>query len=81
MNERAKYRGLLAEAEDNENHLKVKLTGLVESLRDHLEPFTDPGSLNGEIIASQATDFASVQIELKSTRARISAIKNHLGME
>lgn len=81
MNERAKYRGHLAEAEEKEALLETRLKGLVESLRDQLDPIADVGELKGEIIAFQATEFAAIQIELKQIRSKISTIKKHLGME
>lgn len=81
MSERAKYRGHLAEAEEKEALLETRLKGLVESLRDQLDPIADVGELKGEIIASQATEFATIQIELISIRGKISTIKKHLGME
>jgi hypothetical protein len=81
MSERAKYRGQLAEEEELEARLKIRLEGLVESLRDQLSPFVEPGTLKGEIIASQGIEFASVQQELLEARKKITAIRQYLGME
>lgn len=81
MSERAKFRGMQAELEDRERLLKTKADGLVESLRDQVDPFVDPGTLKEDIIASQATDLASAIVELKKVRAKISAIKSHLRLE
>lgn len=81
MNERAKYRGLLAEQEELEARLKIRLEGLVESLRDQLSPFVEPGTLKGEIIASQGVEFATTQQELLESRKKITSIRQYLGLE
>jgi hypothetical protein len=79
MSERAKFRGQLAETEEKEGLLTTRLKGLVESLRDQLDPIADVGELDGNVIASQATDFAAIQIELVQVRSKINQINKLLG--
>lgn len=79
MSERAKMKGQLAEANEKEALLETRLQGLVDSLRDQLDPIADVGELKGEIIATQATEFAAIQIELVQVRQKIETIKKYLG--
>lgn len=80
MSERAKYRGILAETEDEIRKIENRMKGLVGAMRDQLNPFEDLGDLKTEVIAEQAMELASQRIELVEKRDRAKALKKHLGM-
>ena len=79
MNERLKYEGRLAEARQEERRLRLRLDGLVRSLRDLLDPTEDVGRLEAEQIADQAMQLAAVQGDLKGKQAEIAKIADVLG--
>lgn len=80
MTERIKFQGHLADAELRERELRIKLEGLVSSLRDLLDPIADVGVLKGEIIAQQALEFGQARINLLAVRSEIERIKGILGV-
>lgn len=80
MSERIKFQGHLADAELRERELRIKLEGLVSSLRDLLDPIADVGVLKGEIIAQQALEFGQARINLLAVRSEIERIKGILGV-
>jgi len=79
MSERAKYRGYLAEAQEEERRLVLKMSGLRQSIRDRMDLVKDVGEIDGELIAQQAIEFRQAQIELTAKRAEIKTIKDVLG--
>ena len=79
MSERLKYEGRLAEASQAENRLRLRLSGLVRSLRDLLDPTEDVARLDGEQIADQALQLAMVKGELDAKMAEIGSIREVLG--
>lgn len=78
MNERAKYRGKLALAQDEELKLEVKAQGLVMALRDNLDPIEDPGRLHVDVIGQQSLDLHQAVIELRAKREEIAQIRRIL---
>ncbi|MDY7034542.1 MAG: hypothetical protein SV375_00040 [Thermodesulfobacteriota bacterium] len=79
MTERLKYQGRLAEKEMEAKKLRLRLTGLRDSLRDNLDPFVLIEDLNGELIAEEALEFTGTWAELRAVLATIDSIKNILG--
>nr|BDD47311.1 hypothetical protein 14 [bacterium] len=78
-NERLKYEGRLAVMEKDARKLKVQLKGLVESLRDQLDPTEDVRDLDAEVIASQGVEFASKHTEYIELLAKIKEVNKILG--
>lgn len=79
MNEYLKYEGRLAVKNQEANRLKLRLNGIVLSMRNLLDPFEDVGRLVGDQIADGALQFASLQAEYKSVLAEIEEINRVLG--
>ncbi len=77
--ERLKYEGRLAVLDRQIAEVRLKLTGLRDSLRGLLDPFDPAESLDGEQIASQAVEFARIQTELVELVRQAAAIKRALG--
>lgn len=79
MNERLKYQGRLVEREQEERRLKLRLEGLVTSLRDQLDPTVDVVKLKGKLIAEEALQFAGLLGDLKAVQEDIAKIRELLG--
>lgn len=79
MSEILKHKGRLAEKELEAKKLKLRLEGLVKSLRDLLDPFESVEDLQGDIIADQGLELASYQVEYKRLLEEIKAINKVLG--
>lgn len=79
MNERLKFQGRLAEKELEEKKLRLRLDGLRNSIRELLDPFEDVAELNCEVVAEQALEMASLQVDLKAVLDEIKAINKALG--
>ena len=79
MNEAVKFEGRLGEQERKKKELILRLKGLLESLRDQLDPTVPVQKLKGEIIADQAIQFSQYQVELEDVLADIAKINELLG--
>lgn len=79
MNERLKFQGRLAEKKLEEKKLRLRLDGLRNSIRELLDPFEDVAELNCEVMAEQALEMASLQVDLKAALDEIKAINKALG--
>lgn len=79
MTERLKYQGRLREKELQEEKLRLRLEGLVASLRDQLDPTVDVAGLRGKVIAEEALQLAGYLGELKAIRADMAKIRELLG--
>ena len=79
MSERLKYQGRLAEKEQEERRLKLRLEGLVESLRDQLDPTIDVARLKGKLIAEEALQLAGILGELRAVQEDMEKIRELLG--
>lgn len=77
--ERLRYEGRLAVVERQIAEMRLRLTGLRDSLRHLLDPFDPAEALDGELIASQAVEFGRVQTELVELTKQAAAIKRALG--
>ena len=81
MNERLKFRGRLEEKKMEAARLNLRLMGLRDALRDKLDPFENVFDIDGDVIASEALEFAKVQGEYRAALAIIESIKKALGRE
>lgn len=81
MSEHLKYEGKLLEKEKEARKLRLKVEGLVRSLRDALElpEITPAEELKGELIAGQALELADTQVVLRQVLEEIKSIKKILG--
>ena len=79
MSERLKHEGRLAEKEREAKRLTLKIKGLVDSMRDALDPFEPALGLDLELVAEQAIEIRSAQIDLVAIDAEIKAILKVLG--
>ena len=78
--ERTKFRGRLAEKEEERQKLKLRIDANRDSLRDALDPFAGPEEMNGERIAHLALELANALIDYSAVTAEIAAIKKALGV-
>lgn len=78
--ERTKFRGRLAEKEDERRQLKIKIDAHRDQLRDLLDPFLAPVEMNGEMIAALAIELANILIDYGAVTAEIAAVKKALGV-
>lgn len=79
MSEKLEFRGWLLEKEEKVRALRLRLTGLQESLRGNLSLLRDVRDINGELVAQQAVEFRAVQIDLAALEAEIAAKKKAFG--
>lgn len=79
MSERLKFEGRLAERERDLRAMKLKAEGLVNGIRETLDPFEEIESLNADIAAEQAIELAALVTDYKECQAEISALKKALG--
>lgn len=79
MSEMLKFKGRRRELELAAEAQRLRIRGLVRSLRDALDPTIPPEDLPGELIASQAVDLAAAHVELRGQLARIAEIDRILG--
>jgi len=79
MNERLKQMGRLEEKKLQVREKEIKMRGLVESLREHLDPFERHDVLDTELIASQAMELAQIKIEYVGILEDIRGLKKILG--
>lgn len=81
MNERLKFQGRLQEKRMDAERLRLRLIGLRDALRDKLDPFEDVFDIDGDVIASEALEFAKTQGGYRAALAVIESIKKALGRE
>lgn len=82
MDERLKNQGRLAEKEIEAQRLKLRIEGLVDSIRDALDPFEakeSPEDLKCDRAAELAIELARVHIEYLECIEIIRALKKALG--
>jgi len=79
MSERLKHLGRLEEQKLRAEELRIKMRGLIESQREHLDPFEKHENLDTEIIASQALELATIKIEYVGILDEMKAIEKALG--
>ena len=77
--ERLKRMGRLEENKLQAREAEIRMQGLVESLREHLDPFEKLDELNTDLIASQALELARLKIDYTGLLDSIRAIEKALG--
>jgi len=79
MSEILKFRGRLAEKEFDLKGLILRIRGLVESIRNNLDPLGEIEDIKAGIAAEQAIELADLKIQYAEILADIGAIKKALG--
>ena len=80
MNEEVlKFRGRLAATELEAKNREIAAKGLVNSLRNLLDPFEALEELSDEQILDQALRLANMLIAYREKRAEIAALRKALG--
>lgn len=77
--ERLQFQGRLCEKKLEAEKAKIKIKGLVDSMRTLLNPFVDVDDLDTELIVEYALDLAQLKIMYVTVRQEIEAIKKALG--
>ena len=80
MNERLKYQGRLAEKEFEAKKLKLRIEGMIDSIRAHLDPFESLENLKAHLIAGQAVDLSEYHTMYMETLEDIRKLKKELGL-
>ncbi len=81
MSERYVKEGRLGEQKDLALKLKIKLEGLRDQIRNHLDPFEDVAALKLENVVVYAVEARKIQGQLAEARGKISDILKSLGRE
>lgn len=79
MSETLKFKGRLQEKELEAKNLKLQIRGLIDSLRDKLDPTIATVDLEEHVISAQALEFADKMINYRDILAEIKLIKKTLG--
>lgn len=79
MNEKLKFEGRLAEKKREKRKLTLKINGLVQSIREILDPFETIDELQTEMAAAQAVELASKHADYLALIQEINAIEKALG--
>jgi hypothetical protein len=77
--ERLKFQGRLAEAELEAKRVKIVADGLINSLRNLLDPFCDLTELSAEQIVDQALRLGNQIAAYREELAKIAALNKMLG--
>ena len=81
MNERLKFQGRLAEKELEAKTLKLRIEGMIDSIRSHLDPFESIVNLKAHLIAGQAVDLSEYHTMYMEILDEIRLLKKELGMK
>lgn len=81
MNETLKYRGRLAEKRLEAKKLKLRIEGMIDSLRTQLDPFEDLKNIKARLIAGQAVDLSEYHTMYLSILSDIRKIEKEIGIE
>ncbi len=79
MSELLKYQGRLAQNKLETQDKRLRIQGLVRSLRDLVDPTLPEEALNGPVISAQAFDLAKLLIDLLELQEQARIIKTALG--
>lgn len=81
MNERLKYQGRLAEKRLEAKKLKLRVEGMVSSLRTQLDPFEKIENIKVRLIAGQAIDLSDYHTMYMETLEDIHKLEKELGIK
>jgi hypothetical protein len=76
--ERLQFQGRLGEKKIEAKKIEVRMNGLVEAMRNDLNPFEEVEDLNTELIVEQALDLAQLKINYIGALKEIKAIQKAL---
>lgn len=79
MSEQLKFEGRLSVKEREVKSLRLQIKGLVDSMRDHLDPTVKPENLEGEVIVEEALRLGDLHTDLRGALSDIAAINKALG--
>ena len=77
--ERLQFQGRLGEKKLEAEKAKIKIKGLVDSLRTLLNPFVAVDDIDTDLVVEYAMDLAQLKIIYVTTMQEIVAIKKALG--
>ena len=81
MSERLKFQGRLAEKELEAKTLKLRIEGMRDSIRSHLDPFESIENIKAHLVAGQAVDLSEYHTMYIETLGDIWMLKKELGMK
>jgi hypothetical protein len=79
MSERLKFLGRKQELEKEKKALEIKIQGLIENLRDALDPLLPVEELKPECIAEWSAELATARERYREVAADLKRIKEILG--
>lgn len=79
MSEHLKLLGRRQELEMGKKSLEIRIRGLIENLRDALDPLMEIGELRVDAIAEWAVELADARDRYKQVLAGLKQIKDILG--
>jgi len=79
VSERLKFQGRLAEKELEAKELKLRIEGMIDSIRTQLDPFEDIENIKACLIAGQAVDLSEYHTMYLECLADILKLKKALG--
>ena len=81
MNERLKYQGRLVEKRIEAKNLKLRIEGIVDSIRSHLDPFDKIENIKARLVARQAVDLSEYHTMYTTALDEIQKLKEEIGIE
>ncbi len=79
MSERFKFMGQREELRQEEMKFRLQIQGLVEAMRDNLDPTIPEETLQTEVLGQQMKDLFEAQVDLRRVLKRLRQIKDILG--
>lgn len=80
MNERLKYQGRLVEKRIEAKNLKLRIEGIVDSIRSHLDPFDKIENIKAQLVARQAVDLSEYHTMYTTALDEIQKLKEEIGI-
>ena len=80
MNERLKYQGRLVEKRIEAKNLKLRIEGIVDSIRSHLDPFDKIENIKARLVARQAVDLSEYHTMYTTALDEIQKLKEEIGI-
>jgi hypothetical protein len=78
MSEKTKFRGRLRERELAQTSMRLEIEGLVDSIRNILDPFAPIEDLKTDIAAEQAVRLSELTKEYALLKAKIHALEREI---
>ena len=80
MNERLKYQGRLVEKRIEAKNLKLRIQGMIYSIRSHLDPFDKIENIKARLVARQAVDLSEYHTMYTTALDEIQKLKEEIGI-